>query len=61
MNTTVITVTFLRPPKTGLIYDSAALKKLKKNQNLLHTKEIREVRSYAFKEPSKNKKYSCKV
>lgn len=34
MNTTVITVTFLRPPKTGLIYDSAALKKLKKISKL---------------------------
>lgn len=33
-------------------------KKLKKNQNLLHAKEIKEVRSYAFKELSKNKKYS---
>lgn len=37
------------------------LKKKKKNQNVLHTKEIKEARSHAFKELSKNKKYSCKL
>lgn len=54
MNVTVLTVTFFKTSTawTDLCLFSSFLKIKKK----IHTKEIKEARSYAYKELSKNKR-----